>query len=246
MCEYGDSPLTTHSIAQEIHLVGKFASTDGFTGDTAADDAGVIHALIQDKTDLGPSGTLLRLALPLPISDAPLGQFFLARPCPDDGLARRTNWSLYARRPLYVADRLPQSNGGITQCSLLLPNSDPAHENAGDRWIRSQLPDTRLNLTGPFGRALTFAPHQRALLVVTDLNHLLLCLPAIHYLLDQNGRATLILHTDVSPPAAILQRIPIPVEVRTTADLASLQEAITATLRWADTMLVALPQLSTT
>lgn len=209
-------------------------------------DTGVLHGIIHTKFDLGASGMLVRLALPMTPVPNPVGQFLLARPCPDDEVSRLSAWSLYARRPLYVADTLPQPSDDGIMWNLVLPDSDMAGHDAGDGWLRAQSPGTRLNLTGPFGKPLAFAPQQRTLLVVADPDHLLICLPAIHQLLDQGGRATLILLASASPAAALLRRIPIPVEVHTADSLDSLQGQIAATLRWADALLVALPRLSTT
>lgn len=237
-------------------MLGKFASTDvteHSESDRAAhaldlpdDSAGVIHAVIHAKIDLGLNGTLFRLALPLSTPQPPIGQFLLARPCTDDRLTRRSAWSLYARRPLFVADILPQTADGISLWNLVLPSGQPTGEDAGDRWLRAQVSGTRLNMTGPYGQPLAFTPQQRTLLVVTDPRHLLLCLPAIHHCLDLGGRATLILQTETVSPPAMLQRIPIPVEVHTAVNLDTVQEHLNSTLRWADSLLVALPELSTT
>lgn len=192
-----------------------------------------------DPGRFGPAGGSLRLALPISLPATPaVGHYVLARCCDADFFARQQSWSIYARRPLFVAGP-PQraEEDGMTTWELLLPDhrSDP-----GLRWLQGLAPGRSLNVIGPLGRQYAFAGSQRALIVLADTPSLPLMLPAIHHMLDRGGRVVLIWSVESTAPPELLASIPIQVEVHRATGTDGWMTPLVDTLRWGDCLLAAL------
>jgi hypothetical protein len=199
---------------------------------------GTISAVVREMQSLSTAGTLLRLWLPLSFNaGGGFGRFFLVRCAEDTREARRTDWSIYARRALFCAAMptpMPDQAGSTWELSI------PITDDPGYRWLATRPLGSSINLLGPFGLPFQLAPHCRALLVLTDIQRLPLTLPAVHSMLERNGRVTMLVKGHNDDAAALLPLIPIPVELRVVpadAWMSQLAEAV----RWADQLCAALP-----
>jgi hypothetical protein len=217
-------------------------------------DDGTVSAIIQSFSPLAnnlPSaagasllarsssitGYLLTVLLPPNVTLEPAcGCFFMVR-CTDDTVdARQNDWSIYLRRPLWIAG-LPVvgSAGDFQRIDLLL--TDPA--DPGSRKLLAPPQPRRINLIGPFGQPFSLSPHTRSLLVLTDPCWLPVWLPTVHTMLDRGGRVTLVVRgpDDFGP---LLPLLPLAVELRASPSLAEWSRNLGETLRWADVFCCAL------
>ncbi len=167
------------------------------------------------------------------------GRYFLARCGAITEEERATNWEIYLRRPLYAA--LHHSliePAGVARWEVLLPESD----DPGYRWLAAQPVGTPINLLGPFGQGYSLQPASRNLLILADLATLPIVLGLSDEMLDRGGRVTLLLRLqEDGQQAALVDQLPIPVEVRLAASVVQWQEQLAETVRWADQIAVALP-----
>lgn len=188
--------------------------------------------------DFSPNGACLRLALPLPLpATTTLGAYFLARCVPAATDSRRDEWGIYARRPLFsVGPPVALPDRDETVWDLFLPSS-PA--DPGYRWLRACVDDTPVNVLGPFGRQFEFAGYHRTLLIVSDTDSLATTLPAMHAMLDRGGRVALVWWLHDRALSALVNRLPIPVEVRMAHTLTEWRQHLADTLRWSDCLLAA-------
>ncbi|HXF62251.1 MAG TPA: hypothetical protein VNK95_11585 [Caldilineaceae bacterium] len=238
-----DLPSTTGHPAPEprsAYIKGQdpasLAEATGAVSPPVSED-GALTALFQ-----GPSSPsafpLLRFVLPPNTLHGPVcGRFFMARCTDDSPDARRTDWTYYLRRPLLVAglpSALPTGPGQRIDLLPIFPD-DP-----GVRWLAARPFGSRVNLLGPFGQPFALPAHRRALLVLADAAWLPVWLPAIHAMLDQGGRVTLVLR-GVAEPDAVLPLLPLAVELRTAADEDEWARHLGETIRWADVAVCALP-----
>ena len=210
------------------------AASTGAAGPLAYED-GSISTLFQGISGPG-SLPLLQFVLPSNTLHGPVcGRFFMAR-CTEDTLDdRRTDWSFYLRRPLLVAGLPSITDQGQRVDLLPISPDDP-----GVHWLLAQPPGSKVNLLGPFGQPFVLPPHSRALLVLADAAWLPVWLPAIHAMLDQGGRVTLILR-GAAEPDSILPLLPLAVELRTAAGTDEWAHHLGETMRWADIAVCALP-----
>jgi hypothetical protein len=130
---------------------------------------GTISAVVQEIQLLDRGSAMLYLWLPTAYDvGGGFGRFLLAR-CVEDTLeARKSEWSIYARRPLFCAAMpVAMSNGAGSTWALFLPAStDP-----GYRWLARRATNTSLNVLGPFGQNFTLESNTRTLLILTDPDH---------------------------------------------------------------------------
>lgn len=199
---------------------------------------GTISAVLRDLQPLSPAGTLIRLWLPISYnSGGGFGRYFLARCVEDTVAARRTEWSIYARRPLYCAampTSMPDQAGSIWE--LIIPDSN----DPGYQWLTTRRLGSSINIQGPFGRTFELASHSRTLLVITDIQHLPLTMPVVLSMLDRNGRVTILIRGQNNGAAALLPLIPIPVELRFVPQDSWVSQ-LADSVRWADQLCAALP-----
>ncbi|MEM7535828.1 MAG: hypothetical protein AAF639_26855 [Chloroflexota bacterium] len=128
------------------------------------------------------------------------GFYYLAR-CYENS----SDWSIYLRRPLFIADRVflhSQASGetslaesGAIQeevLTVIIPeNSDP-----GYLWLQNQRQGTSINLIGPFGTPFTLPPNRKNLLIITELAMANLYRSVIEQCLDRGGRVSMIVHVE--------------------------------------------------
>lgn len=191
---------------------------------------------------------LLTLELPVTVESRNVsGRYVLARCGAQTELERAEQWSIYLRRALFVATAVqalrhqPAADGTEVvekwgRWEVLLGDlADP-----GQQWL-AQLPvGATLNLLGPWGQGYQVQPRTRNLLLLTDEAHAPLLLPLIEPVLDRGGRVTLLIDQAATPPADLLARLPIPVEVRLAATPTDWQRHLQETGRWADQICAAL------
>jgi hypothetical protein len=195
---------------------------------------GTLGARLAAKYDLGAAGTLLHFQLPVQLDSLPMGRFYLARCTPDTPEDRWADWSIYARRPLFVAG--PAQAGSEPSLTLLLPHS----ADAGYGWLQRQSLETRINLSGPYGRIVDLPTTARTLLILCTEALLAPLLPFIHAMLDRGGRVTLAVQNQSEPSSALLALLPIAVEVQPLPPQAEWADALQGVLRWADHLITAL------
>ncbi len=167
------------------------------------------------------------------------GRYFLARCGAITAEERATHWEIYLRRPLYAAlHHVIIEPAGVARWEVLLPDAaDP-----GYRWLAAQPVGTPINLLGPFGQGFTLQPASRNLLILADLATLPIVLGLSDAMLDRGGRVTLLLRVlEDGQQAALVDQLPLPVEVRLAASAGQWQEQLAETVRWADQIAVALP-----
>jgi hypothetical protein len=198
---------------------------------------GTISAVVLGRHNLTIDSRLTSLWLPDDVSLAAAGgQFLMARCCHDDPVARVTDWSLYLRRPLYVAGPSAPGPKGVGSQVLVWSEASSA---PGDRWL-AQLPEgAKLNLLGPFGLPFSLPVHTRTLLVLAKPITLPVWLPAVHAMLDRGGRVTVIMAGE-NPTQALVPFLPLPVEVLSAPDEDTLARQLGSALRWADLLCVGL------
>ena len=200
---------------------------------------GTLSALLVNRFRCDPYGLILHVALPPALDAAPVaGRFFMLRCVDDTPLARRTDWSTYPRRPLFVAGSpVPHTASGGLRWDLFAPADHP-HAVA---WLESRPVGSQLNLTGPFGLGHALPGHSRTLLALAEPGTLPLLLPWLHAMLDQGGRVSLVLSACEDVPRSLLPWLPIPVEVHPAPSPEDLSRHLTTSLRWADHCVIALP-----
>lgn len=173
------------------------------------------------------------------------GRYFLAR-CSHDPGPRRTEWSIYLRRPLFAAGY--SSLGHTTEWQMQIPaglHPDPA-QDPGYRWLAGLTPGQSLHLIGPLGQGFRLDPTTRNLLLLADvrsgLGWLMALLPLIHPTLDQGGQVTLLIRRDAPLPDGMLEQLPLPVEVQTFPADGGWREAVGQHMTWADQICAGMPR----
>jgi len=224
--------LATEGLAQvattnAVHALTPATNADGTRTGVIAAPLRPVHA-----------GMLLTLALPAGLGQSGVsGRYFLARCGATTVAERQTNWHIYLRRPLYACTQHPQpASQGIDLWEVLLPSNT----DEGYHWLATQEVGTPINLLGPFGQGFHRLPHGRNLLILCDGATAPLFLGISNELLDQGGRVTFVVRGEEA--AAVVEALPIPVEVRLAPTPAGWQEQLGETLRWADQVCTALPR----
>jgi len=211
---------------------------------------GTLGAIIQTTRAPFARMDVLQLALPSGLIQGQLaGRYFLARCGARTEHERAHNWSIYARRPLFVANtRLSMDNvkGSADLWTLTLPanGADP-----GAAWLRELPAGATVNLIGPLGRGFTLDRDGMNLLLIADMERLPALLPLIDPALDQRGRVTLLVldrDADSRKQATLLDLLPLAAELHWVNDVDDLFHTLAEIIPWADQICVAMPGLSQT
>ena len=204
---------------------------------------GTLNALVAAPPRLANGVLRLALALPrrLEIEHA-AGRFVLARCGAQSEAERAEQWSIYLRRPLFVAapPRFEGDDLAVWQfCAVNDVQDDP-----GYRWLAARRAGEAVNLTGPFGIGFPLPPHVRRVLLLAEPRRLAPLLPLIDEALDRGGQVSLLLlaQDGALDTAALRASLPLRVELHTVEDTGrGWEKSITASLRWADQVCAALP-----
>ena len=88
---------------------------------------GTFSAVLLDRVSYGSMGLLLQVALPVgPEAEPAGGRFFMLRCVDDTPGARHTDWSIYPRRPLFVAGSpVAHSETNGVRWTFFAPADDP-------------------------------------------------------------------------------------------------------------------------
>jgi len=191
----------------------------------------------------------LRVALLLPRRleiERAAGRFVLARCGAQSEGERAEQWSIYLRRPLFVAGRARPQGEDLAVWQFCAPA--PTQEDAGYRWLAQRQEGEPLNLTGPFGAGFPLPPHVRRLLVLADSARLPLLTPLIDEALDRGGQVSLLLEAQngALDVAALRASLPLSVELHTLEgpngeDGGSWEKSLGPSLSWANQVCAALP-----
>lgn len=169
------------------------------------------------------------------------GRFVLARCGAQDAHERAEQWSIYLRRPLFVAGQPRSGAGDLAYWPFCAPPSSAA--DPGYRWLGQLREGDWVNITGPYGNGFASAgAPQRVLLLATPDRWRLLA-PVFDETLDRGGQVSLLLIDDQPPVvdvAALRSALPLSVELHTLGRSAWRQE-LAGSLRWADRLCAALP-----
>lgn len=210
---------------------------------------GTRTAIIAAESRVLGKGMVLSLYLPAGLAQEGIcGRFFLARCGAITEEERANQWEIYRRRPLYAAMHHqivePQ---GIDQWDLWLPLDKAACAvDPGYRWLIDLPIGTPVNLLGPFGQSYTLTLHSRNLLLIASLATLPFLLGLVDQMLDQGGRVTLLLRQEITDGnqaydiSALVEQLPIAVEVRQANSTEQWQDQLSETVRWADQIAIAL------
>ncbi len=226
---------------------------------------GTITAIVAAPPYIVRGSLQLALALPKRLdAECAAGRFILARCGAQSAAERATQWSIYLRRPLYVAAR-PQRGTADDQsiwqfCAPLLPAAHPTTftsvhsassmppnaaeiDDAGYAWLAQRQTGEVLNLTGPYGNSFPLPSLVRRLLLLADPARLSLLVPLIDAALDRGGQVSLLLlaeHSGLVAVEAMRASLPLSVELHTLEAAAWPGGGLAANLRWADQLCVAL------
>ncbi len=144
------------------------------------------------------------------------------------------DWSVYARRPLFVAG--PPQQGVNPLLSLLLPSL----ADAGYSWLR-RLPLEARQPHGALRKPSGPAGLRARYFFVCSEELAPLLLPFAHTMLDRGGRVTVHMQTHSGDTSAALNLLPIAVEVHHLPEQAQwINELQSRALRWADFVIAAL------
>jgi dihydroorotate dehydrogenase electron transfer subunit len=204
-------------------------------------DDGTITAVIDMTPRIAYGALWLTVLLPKRVDlERAAGRFLLARCGAQSELERDEQWSMYLRRPLFVAAR-PQPVAGEQHAMWRLTAS--ISNDSGWQWLAAREVGETVNLTGPFGNGFPLLPLTRRLLLIVDAARLGLVSPLVDEALDRGGQVSLLLLDDGSEPMdgdALRAGLPLAVEVHRLAR-ASWPRGIDESLRWTDQVCTAIP-----
>ena len=194
----------------------------------------------------------LHLALPPGLIQGTMaGRYFLARCGAQNPSERERQWSIYARRPLFVVHARSQTGqerrGRPVEgddWTLALP---PTPDDPGYAWLARLEPGETVNLLGPLGNGFPPPGPVTNLLLLAPVERLPLLLPLIEPTLDRGGRITVLaLAKEEADPVrrALLDLLPLAAELRLATGLDDLFHQLAEILTWADRLCVAMPGLS--
>jgi dihydroorotate dehydrogenase electron transfer subunit len=149
-----------------------------------------LTALLDERPSL--EGGVLSVALALPKrlpAERVGGRYFLARCGAQSEQERAAQWSIYLRRPLYVAAP-PQILTG--EDFDLWRFTAVGGEDEGLRWLAERSAGEPLNLIGPLGNGFPLQPLTRRLLLIADTARLPRLRPLLDEALDRGGQVSLL------------------------------------------------------
>ena len=156
-------------------------------------------------------------------------------------LERAQQWSIYLRRPLFVATR-PQFNSAADFATWQFCAPTNQDDDPGYQWLAQRSDGEPLNIVGPYGNGFLLLPHVRRLLLLAEPKRLGLLMPLIDEILDRGGQVSLLLVEEQAEPAnitALRAALPLNVELHSfTAH--DWSRDIAPNLRWADQVCAAL------
>lgn len=171
------------------------------------------------------------------------GRYFLARCGAQSDAERAQAWSLYLRRPLFVAGsgvpkRSEDSQFGETWTFLAPRQTTDRTPDPGYAWLRSLQPGQTVNLIGPLGSGFSLNTRSRNLLLVADTSQgpdwLALLAPLVNPALDTGRRVTLLLKQGQSVSPRIIRSLPLPVEIHTAGSIEEWRQLLRTMVKWAD------------
>jgi dihydroorotate dehydrogenase electron transfer subunit len=166
-----------------------------------ANPDGTLTAVVDERPSL--AGGVLSLALALPKrlpAERVAGRYFLARCGAQSEQERAAQWSIYLRRPLFVAAQ-PQILRG--EDFDLWRFTALGGEDEGYQWLAARSAGEPLNLFGPFGNGFPLQPLTRRLLLIADTARLPRLRPLLDEALDRGSQVSLLVleRQDTASPA---------------------------------------------
>jgi dihydroorotate dehydrogenase electron transfer subunit len=215
---------------------------------------GTLTAIVAAQPRVENGSLYLALALPTRLeAEQAAGRFVLARCGAQSEWERGEQWSIYLRRPLYVAARGRSGQNGqngqnedatVWQfCAPAVAGDAGDVEDAGYAWLAQRRVGEAINLTGFFGNGFPLPPLVRRLLLVTEAARLGLLAPLLDAALDRGNAVSLLLINAAGRPvdvAALRATLPLSVELHT-VHRGDWHSSLPPSLRWADQVCVALP-----
>jgi dihydroorotate dehydrogenase electron transfer subunit len=215
---------------------------------------GTITAVVAAPPSVVNGSLYMALALPGRMdAEHPAGHFVLARCGAQSEWERAEQWSIYLRRPLYVAARAQAGQSGDSAVwQFCAPGAasgtansvaGAAASDAGYAWLAQRRAGEAINLTGFHGNGFPLPPLVRRLLLLADAARLGLAAPLIDDALDRGNQVSLLLIEEPQRPldvAALRATLPLSVELRT-LPMSDWHNSIAPSLRWADQICLALP-----
>ena len=189
---------------------------------------------------------LLTLHLPPGLGQGGVsGRYFLVRCGAQTATERLEQWSLYLRRPLFVALKRGGAEDSQQQARDYTYDTwqviIPLNDDAGNQWLLRRSAGESLNLIGPLGEGFAVSAACRNLLLLADAQRAPALLGLIDPMLDRGGKVTLLLRATSAEAESLFPLLPIPVEVQLAASAEQWTQQLNHTLRWADQACVALP-----
>ena len=234
----GQSPLLYHSkLAGEVTVAQQSSASESKAA-TLAD--GSICAVVAAPLD---EWGRLRVLVPSGLLDDRLeaaGRYVLARCAAESGILRGEDWGIYLRRPLFIGGRMMWTEE--EEWSLVLPHRP---DDPGTTWLASRPAGSAINLLGPLGNGFQIHAQSRNLALVADLRHpegqLSWLMPLVEPMLARGGRVTLVVQSDKPLSTALLDTLPLALEVHAAVTEDEWRKVLGETVRWADQLCAALP-----
>jgi dihydroorotate dehydrogenase electron transfer subunit len=206
---------------------------------------GTITAVVAPPPDGGVYFDRVPLRLPRGAlqSNAVAGRYFLARCGAQSDAEREQAWSIYLRRPLFVAGSgVPRESEDSPQGAtweFLAPRQASGHApDPGYAWLRSRPVGQTVNLIGPLGNGFSLNPRSRNLLLIADTSQgpdwLALLMPLVNPALDTGRRVVLLLRQGQPVSPQITRSLPLPVEIHTAASTEEWRQLLRTMVKWAD------------
>jgi dihydroorotate dehydrogenase electron transfer subunit len=207
----------------------------------ARHDDGTLTAVIVDAAVATHGMSALAVALPAGLPSAhSAGRYFLLRCGAQTVQERAEQWSIYLRRPLFVAGRPrpEQPEPGQDLWQLCWPPAD----DPGYRWLAAMPAGQPLNLIGPLGNGFALESPARRLLLLASAPRALQLLPLVEDMLDRSGHVTLVV-MEGPQTSALRSQLPLSVEFQRAHSPAEWTALVTAGIRWADQVCAAIPAM---
>ena len=200
---------------------------------------GALTALIT-YTAATADGLLLGVTTPAGLPRTRLaGRYFLARCGDPSPWGRGHDWTIYLRRPLFVAGWRAAAGEATSGERWLL--TSPVQDDVGLDWLAARPAQTAINLIGPLGNGFVLPARARQLAVVSTPARVAALLPLVHELLDRGGRVVILLQSQLGVAPALRELFPFAVEVQQAAPGPGWVQHLAQVIGWADVVAAALP-----
>ncbi|MEZ4832412.1 MAG: hypothetical protein R2873_10500 [Caldilineaceae bacterium] len=168
------------------------------------------------------------------------GRYVLARCAAESGVLRGEDWGIYARRPLFIAGRMAWADE--EEWSLFVPNRA---DDPGYAWLATRPAGSTINLLGPLGNGFQIHAQSRNLALVADLRRpegqLSWLMPLVEPMIARGGRVTLVIRSDAPLSPALLDTLPLALEVHAADSDDGWRQILGEAVKWADQVCAALP-----